>query len=176
MSSRSFSRSFRPAITLLCAGFVSLWTAGQASGQSVVQQTIAAEAVVIGKVVGIETDLKVIEPNPGGSKFAYAIANVWIKESLLGGPGLTHIRVGFAGTGPVGMRRFRKPFIAQHNSGLTPGQEGCFFLRKNAAADCYVLQDGMPLDRSDINYENRSWMRSKDRQDAGKTAGNTAVD
>jgi hypothetical protein len=72
-----------------------------------------ADLVVLGKVTAVEPKTVTLKD---GSE--YKVAVVKIDEALVGGAGLTHVRVGFI---PGGFRRFPA-------SNLTVGQEACFFL------------------------------------------------
>ena len=102
-----------------------------------------ADAIVVGKVTGIEKDPVAARPSPAANqKVEYRIASAKITEPLLGVEGLTDIRVGFIApriapppqggvppnvrprAGPIG-----RPINLQAN--LSVGQEGVFFLTKH---------------------------------------------
>lgn len=94
-----------------------------------VQRALAAEVVVVGKVMAIEKESVGVAPAPGAEKVEYRVAVVKVESGLAGAANLTHVKVGFpAAAGP----RRGLPVVA-----LMEGQEGLFFLNKHPGAGFY---------------------------------------
>ena len=103
---------------------------------SIPEKAIAADTIIIGKVVAIEEKPVEVEVAPGAPKVSYRVASIKIEDSVAGAKGLTHMRVGFIPTPPAPPAspgpgrppiRIRRPGM---NLTLEVGQEGCFFLSK----------------------------------------------
>jgi tetratricopeptide (TPR) repeat protein len=95
------------------------------------QRVALADAVVVGRVVGIEEEA--VQAFPllkvrGGPRVSFRMARVRIDRVLLGRPGPGHVRVG-VGPGP------RMPVLRE-------GQTGCFFLRRHPEGPFFVLPAG----------------------------------
>jgi hypothetical protein len=133
-----------------------------------VQQTALADVVIIGKVIELEKDPVEAAPYAGApknQKVPYKIAVIKIEDSLLGGTGLTQLRVGFIEN--EGGRSFAPAPALQGGAvarirpigrggviNLTVDQQGCFFLAQHPEADFYILSpNGMPLDKKAKNYD-----------------------
>jgi hypothetical protein len=107
------------------------------------QRVALAGCVVVGKVTNIEEKTVPASRFPGDpEKGEYRVAVVKVDEAVLGGKGLTHVRVGFqlpppdarpmpTGGRPV-LRRFR-------GVTLEKGQEACFFLAPHPEEPFYVV-------------------------------------
>jgi hypothetical protein len=105
------------------------------------EKVVAADTIVVGKVVAIEDKAVEVEVTPGAPKVSYKVASIKIDDSIKGAKGLTHVRVGFIPT-PAAPRvnpgtggppiRIRRPGM---NLTLEVGQEGCFFLSKFGQSD-----------------------------------------
>ena len=110
-----------------------------------------AEVVVLGKVTEIEKDAVEATPYAGApkeQKLSYKIVVLKIDAALIGGQGLTQIRVGFSADAPVGgieeqdgliRRGGRRGYSGGGAVALTAGQEGCFFLTPHHDGDFYVM-------------------------------------
>src|SRR5262245_35094690 len=105
------------------------------------ERVATADAVVAGKVTGIEDKTVSAEPAPGvKDKVEYQIAVIKIEDALVGIKNLTHVKVGTAKP-PEG-----KPQIRPGGYGppkLTVDQEGVFFLQKHPTESFYVLAGPM---------------------------------
>ena len=104
-----------------------------------------ADAVVLGRVVGLEDRDVAAAPLPGAlNKVNYRVAVVKVSEIIKGAKGADTLRVAFIAPqpvvpprpGPGGIRPFirRGPVL-----NLAPGQEGLFYLTKHATESFYVL-------------------------------------
>jgi hypothetical protein len=91
-----------------------------------------ADAVVVGKVTAIEDKTVMVAPFPGArNKTEFRIAVVTIGDALIAPKRATKIRLGFVPI-PPGVAISPPPFQP------AVGQEGCFFLTKQAGADFLV--------------------------------------
>jgi hypothetical protein len=103
------------------------------------QRVAGADLVVVGTVTTIEQ-----RPvrTKGGAE--YRVAVVKVDEALLGGGGLTHVKVGFVplpgapGAVPPGRPGGPRPPLVNRAPELQKGQEACFFLRPLAGESLYV--------------------------------------
>jgi hypothetical protein len=117
------------------------------------ERVATADAVVAGKVTGIEDKTVSAEPAPGvKDKVEYEIAVVKVEDGILGTKGLTHVKVGTVKV-PEG-----KPIIRPGGGApqkLTVDQEGVFFLHKHPTESFYVLQGPMSVvnKAGNDNYE-----------------------
>jgi hypothetical protein len=104
------------------------------------ERVATADAVVTGKVTGIEDKTVSAEPFPGAKEKAeFQIAVIKIEDAALGAKGLTHIKVGTVKP-PEG-----KPIIrpgGYRPPSLTVDQEGLFFLQKHPSESFYVIAGG----------------------------------
>jgi hypothetical protein len=163
---RKFSASLLRRTSPACAAALILLFATDAlgfkyvePGSSPIQQATQAELVLIGKVADIEPDLLMVEQTPGAAKVAYMVANVQIQEALLGGKGVTHVRVAYTSNVQTpyvnrgGLKRIRARSSYPVSNGLIQGQEACFLLKRVPGSDCYALA-GPQLDTSDSTYTN----------------------
>jgi len=142
-------------MALCCTLALNCGTFRTAFGQSSpIQQAVTSDAIVIGKVVEFEHDLITIDA-PGRGKCAHSIASVQVEEPLLGLKGLTHVRVGLFMEQSQPNYRSRRARIRVNVRAVTPTQEGCFFLRRIAASDIFLLNEGDPLDKTDANYDTK---------------------
>jgi len=126
-------------------------------------QAQTAEVVVVGKVVEIEKEPTKAMPFPGAAeKVEYQIAVVKIDDAILGGKGVTTLRIGFQTNGggvapPLSTQPNIRPAIARIPGpvvALTAGQEGCFFVSKHPDGDFYVMQQfAQPLNKSAPDYD-----------------------
>jgi hypothetical protein len=117
---------------------------------AVSERVAQADAIVVGKVTGMEKDKVSARTTPqANQKVEYQIAMVKINDALRGVKGLTDIRVGFIarpniippppkGGGPQPLPPVR-PAIAIYQPNLTVGQEGVLFLNKHFEGDFYLL-------------------------------------
>jgi len=102
------------------------------------ERVATADAVVVGKVTGIEEKAVSAESFPGAKdKAEFHIAIVKVQDAVLGTKDLTHVKIGFIKP-PQG-----KPIIRP--GGYRPpqpmvDQEGCFFLTKHPTETFYLLQ------------------------------------
>jgi hypothetical protein len=85
----------------LTAMALALWLAAPArcqfvaDGLSAFEQTAAADVIVIGKVTALEPEPVFIERSNATKKLLHLVATIRVEERLLGGKGLTHVRVAF---------------------------------------------------------------------------------
>jgi hypothetical protein len=134
-----------PLLSLLATGSYAKAIAIRIS--PIPERVALAEAVVVGKVTGIEDKTVSAESFPGAKdKVEYSIAVVKVADGLLGTKGLTHVKVGFI-----------KPPAADESRPIRPGrgrfgppqlavdQEGVFFLGRHHAESFYVLRDNNSL-------------------------------
>ena len=108
---------------------------------SIAQRVATADAVVVGKVTGIDEKTITAERFPG-QKAEFRIATVKIEDGILGTRGLTHLKVGFVP--PVAPR----PGELRPGGGIGPyrnlavklekGQEVCLFLKAHPREAFYV--------------------------------------
>jgi hypothetical protein len=150
------------------------------------QRVATADAVVVGKVTGIEDKTVTAEPSPGATnKVEYTIAVVKIEDSILGTKNLTHVKVGTVKP-PEG-----KPIIRPGGylpPKLTVDQEGVFFLQKHPTESFYVLQNAQSVinKANNDNYDKelarvkecaklladpKAGLKSKSADDRALTAG-----
>jgi hypothetical protein len=117
------------------------------------ERVATADAVVAGKVTGIEDKTVSAEPAPGAKdKVEYTIAVVKIEDGVIGTKNLTHVKVGTVKP-PEG-----KPIIrpgGYQPPKLTVDQEGVFFLQKHPTESFYVLAGPMSVvnKAGNDNYE-----------------------
>lgn len=105
-------------------------------------KVLQSEVVVVGKVVGIDTESVDLEQFPGGPKVAHTVANVKIQTPLIGAKNVTHVKLAFvkpdaAQQGEVGRGGARpgRPFPGQQAFTPAVDQEGVFFLQKHPTSD-----------------------------------------
>jgi hypothetical protein len=130
------------------------------------ERVSTSDAVVIGKVTGMEKDPVDARANPEApQKTKYTVASLKIEKALVGAKGLTDLRVGFikqaaiAPPLPIRGRGGVRPQAAQAARGapapqagtapirrppffqptLSVGQEGLLFLNKHFEGDFYVI-------------------------------------
>jgi hypothetical protein len=106
-----------------------------------------ADVVVAGKVTSVEDKPVMAVPFPGArEKIEYRIAVVTLSDALLAPKDAKTIRLGFVPVPPM-VAINPPPFQA------TVGQEGCFFLTKNADGDFYTASGGLSfLDKKNPNF------------------------
>jgi hypothetical protein len=102
------------------------------------ERVATADAVVTGKVTGIEEKTVSAEPFAGArDKVEYQIAVIKIDKSLFGAKDLTHVKVGTVkppeGKPPIRPGGYAPPRLAVD-------QEGLFFLHKHPTESFYVFQ------------------------------------
>ena len=122
------------------------------------EKVVAADCIVIGKIVAMEDKAVEVELTPGAPKVSYKVASIKIDDSIAGAKGLTHVRVGFVPpppappTGPGGPPiRIRRPGL---NLNLEVGQEGVFFLSKFAQSDFMVIPPRCQfIDKKSADYD-----------------------
>jgi hypothetical protein len=116
------------------------------------ERVATADAVVVGKVTGIEDKTVSAEPSPGATKVEYEVAVVKVEDALLGGKGLTHIKVGMVKP-PAGRPIIRPGGYAPPK--LNVDQEGVLFLSKHPTESFYILQgaQGFINKANNDNYE-----------------------
>jgi hypothetical protein len=123
------------------------------------QSVAAADAVIVGKVVAIESKTVSATPAPAAKdKVEYTIASVKIEDALLGAKGLTHIKVGFIlpkeqpAPQPGGPARpmIRRPPQAK----LEVDREACLLLKKHHDGEFYVMPTFADvIDKKSPNFE-----------------------
>jgi hypothetical protein len=102
-------------------------------------KVLQADAVVVGKVTGIDKETVELEQFPGGPKVAHAVANVKIESSLFGAKNVTHLKIAYVPPGTQGQpgaaRPVRPGFGGQ--PAYTPAEEheGVFFLSKHPTSE-----------------------------------------
>jgi hypothetical protein len=116
------------------------------------ERVAAADAVVAGKVTGIEDKTVTAEPSPGAAKVEYQVAVIKIEDGIVGTKGLTHIKVGTVK--PLE----GKPVIRPGGYGppkLSVDQEGIYFLQKHPTETFYILGGPMSVvnKANNDNYE-----------------------
>ena len=130
-------------------------------------KTMQADAVVVGKVTGIEKETVDLEMAPGSGKVPHTVANIKIETSLYGAKNVTHLKLAFVKPGDEGQPgdvnpgRPIKPLPFPGPGGRggqqyipTEDQEGIFFLQKHPTSDKhFVVQFGhAPVLASDAKY------------------------
>lgn len=116
-----------------------------------VQRAVSADAVIVGKVTSVENETVEVKAPKGTAKTAYRIAVVKVENALMGGSGLTHVKVGFI-PAPVQAAPALPPNappglgIAVSSGGrrqptpeLKVGDEFVFFLAKHPTAGFYFM-------------------------------------
>jgi hypothetical protein len=128
-------------------------------------KTMQAEAVVVGKVTGIDKETVDLEPFPGAGKQPHTVAHIKIETNVFGAKGVTHLKVAFVkpgdegGGGPGGPGggpiRPGRPFPGQQQFVPAEDQEGLFFLQKHpTSANHYVIPFGQtPVLSADAKYK-----------------------
>jgi hypothetical protein len=129
------------------------------------QKLLTADAVVVGKVTGIEKEAVDLSLPGQPGKQPHTVAVVKVETALIGAKNVTHIKVAFPKPGeapseqPLQQGRLR-PLPAPGRPGfgpvaLTEGQEGVFFLSKHPGADGYyqINAGHLPMNASDGNYK-----------------------
>ncbi len=140
--------SFLCSTVLACVAVLSEALAVQAVAirvPAIPELTARANAVVVGKVTGIE-DQNVTAPALfGPTKAYYQVAMVKVDEALVGAKGDKTVRVAFIPSAPGGVRRPGgvRPVI------LEKDMEGCFFLTKHPTEDFYVLANAFDYLKKD---------------------------
>ncbi len=117
------------------------------------ERVATADAVVVGKVTGIEDKTVSAEPFAGAKdKVEYQIAVVKIEDGILGTKGLTHVKVGTIKP-PEGQRIIRPGGLAPPK--LNVDREGIFFLHKHPSESFFVLQGATSVinKANNDNYE-----------------------
>lgn len=127
---------------------------------------IHADAVVVGKVTGIDKETVDLPQYPGGPKIAHTVANIKIETAVFGAKNVTHVKLAFVKPGeqpqpggdPLPGRPIRPGIPGRGGyQPFTPAedQEGVFFLHKHPATDNYfVVQMGHnPVLTSDAKYK-----------------------
>jgi hypothetical protein len=105
--------------------------------------------VFVGEVTEVERET-VDVPAYRGADYTvkYKVAVVKIDEPIIGGKGLTKIRVGFPAAAPAALPPVPGYFVTS----LARGQEGCFFLNPSSDGDFYVFASGGAMDKKDKNF------------------------
>jgi len=123
-----------------------------------VEKVARAEIVVAGKVTAFEKETVEAIRFPGDTqKVPHKVAVIKIDKPLVGGGGVTHIKVGFIPPPPVDPTAPRPPIRGGfHPVELKEGQEGVFFLTRHAGGEFYTFSPMMaPLDSKAENYESQ---------------------
>jgi hypothetical protein len=104
------------------------------------ERVASADIVLTGKVTEIEDKTISASPFPGNeNKVEYHIAVIKLEDGILGGKGLTHVKVGFQIAPAPGTGR---PIIGGRGSvQLTQDQEGIFFLQKHPTENFNIITD-----------------------------------
>ena len=107
-----------------------------------------ADAVVVGKVTAIEGKTVKAAPFPGaGNQIEFHIAVVTVSDALRAPKGATKIRLGFVPI-PPGVAISPPPFQP------AVGEEGCFFLTKQGAADVLLAPSPLNfLNKKNANFD-----------------------
>jgi hypothetical protein len=127
---------------------------------------IHADAVVVGKVTGIDKETVDLPQFPGGPKVAHTVANVKIETAVFGAKNVTHVKLAFVKPGeqpqpggdPLPGRPIRPGIPGRGGQQVfipAEDQEGVFFLHKHPSAENYfIVQMGHnPVLSSDPNYK-----------------------
>jgi hypothetical protein len=165
-------RVFRSIFPLACVAALSL--AAEAKALVAIRITtpaervLSSECIVVGKVTAIEKEEVSASQYPKNTnKVNYQVAVIKVSESLLGGKGVTQIRVGFVPTpkpvNPV-PPNLKQPMILPVPipprfgvPNLEVGQEGIFFLTKHHSEDFFqITQMSAPLLKTDKAFEAQS--------------------
>jgi len=126
---------------------------------STTTKVIQAEMVLVGKVVGIDSETVDLEIYPGQPKVAHSVANVKIESALFGVKNVTHVKIAFVKTdqpgGPGPGRVPRPGGFGQQLYNPAEGNEGVFFLQKHPGSDNYfsVAPGHTPVLSADPNYK-----------------------
>lgn len=129
-----------------------------------VEKVARAEIVVAGKVSAIEKDLVNAIRFPGDTeKVGHKVAVIKIDKGLVGGQGVTHVKVGFVPPPPVDPNAPVRPGRGGFQQfELKEGQEGVFFLTKHPSGEFYTASPMMaPLDSKAENYKAQTEMVAK---------------
>lgn len=133
----------RPALALAvfaCAGNGLTARALMVRQAAVPERVVAADTIVVGKVVSIEDKEVEASAFPGSpEKATYRVASIKVDEILSGAKGVTHVRVGFIPAPPVDPGRPVRPIRPAMNAQFTIGDEGVFFLARHHEADFQVV-------------------------------------
>lgn len=140
------------------------------------QKAMQADAVVVGKVTGIDKETVDLEQFPGGPKVPHTVANIKIETALLGAKNITHLKLAYVKPGddqpggggggidggPVfpggpGGPGIGRPFPGGGFQAFTPAedQEGVFFLKKHPTSDKHFVVDfgHTPVLSSEASYK-----------------------
>lgn len=165
-----YIRSARAAVAVLAlVGATSLAKARAiaiAAPPNATAQAMEAEVIVTGKIVEVEKDAVEATPFKGApkeQKQSFKIAVLKIEDAIIGGTGLTQIRIGFPADAappalpstdaPPAGPALRRPFPGRGPVALNAGQEGCFFLIAHHEGDFYVMAGfGGPLNKKEEGY------------------------
>jgi hypothetical protein len=124
-------------------------------------KAMQADAVVVGKVTGIDKETVDLEPFPGQPKVTHTIATIKIETALLGAKNVTHIKLAHITPGeggqPGGGFGDRKRFPGRGFQPFVPAeeQEGVFFLKRHPTSDKHfvVLVGHNPILSTDAAYK-----------------------
>jgi hypothetical protein len=128
-------------------------------------KAMQADAVVVGKVTGIDKETVDLEQFPGSGKVPHTVANIKIETSLLGAKNVTHIKLAYVKPGEEGQPGdvfpggpgIGRPFPGRGFQAFTPteDQEGVFFLQKHPTSDKHfvVPMGHSPILSTDANYK-----------------------
>jgi len=153
------------AVAAIALADSSAWALRIAVPQAASTKTkvLQADAVVVGKVVGIDKETVDLEQFPGGPKAAFTVANIKIESGLLGAKNVTHIKVATLkpqepapGGGPGGPG-IRPGFRPGGQPAYIPAEdhEGLFFLQKHPTSDGYytIAYSHAPILSTDAKYK-----------------------
>lgn len=122
-----------------------------------VEKLARSEVVVVGKVTAVEKEM-VNAPRHAGDteKVPHKVVVIKIEKGLVGGDGVTHVKVGFIPPPPVDPNAPARPGRGgpAQQLDLKEGQEGVFFLTKQPGGGFYTVAPLMaPLDPKAGNYK-----------------------
>ncbi|MBI2803408.1 MAG: hypothetical protein HYX68_00310 [Planctomycetes bacterium] len=101
-----------------------------------IDRIAAADAIVVGRVIGMEPQDVEVPASPGSKiKIKYRIAVVNVSEVVLGKKGTKTLRVGFVPVNEPKPNRRRYPSLAFK---VDLGQNGLMFLRKHPTENIYM--------------------------------------
>jgi hypothetical protein len=156
--------------TLLLAAVVAL-TAAPADAKRIarpftpLEKVARAEVVVAGTVSAVEKEtVNAVRFAGDAEKVAHKVAVIKVDKALVGGAGVTHLKVAFVPPPPADpnappVRGGRGGFQAVD---LKPGQEGLFFLTRHPGGEYYTITPMMaPLDPKGENYKAQAEQASK---------------
>jgi hypothetical protein len=186
---RMFARGMTglAVVAVLCA--ISSGEPAKQRAIPLIERIIAADCIVMGKVVDAEKEAPRASVRPGSStKAEYKLVSIKIDDAIIGAKGATQLRVGFVAPSKVAAGNSQTAVtVLDFSPQLEVGQEGCFFLSRHRELDAFVTAESCPpLDKKNKETEQQvafvrkavklladpaAGLRSNDAEDRLMTAG-----